>query len=71
MRGSGVRTGRMNIRKALRLTPQDPQQVRRVSCAAADFFHREPDCRSASRFTEDPNSPTKFTGGFRVAFTAP
>ena len=35
------------------------------------FFHREPDCRSASRFTEDPNSPTKFTGGFRVAFTAP
>lgn len=35
------------------------------------WFHREPDCRSSSRFTEDPKSPTKFTGGFRVAFTAP
>lgn len=34
------------------------------------WFHREPDCRSASRFTEDPNSPTKFTGGLRVAFTS-
>ena len=35
------------------------------------WFHREPNCRSASRFTEDPNSPTKFTGGLRVAYTAP
>jgi len=34
------------------------------------WFHREPNCRSSSRFTEDPNSPTKFTGGLRVAFTA-
>ncbi|MCP4941689.1 MAG: formylglycine-generating enzyme family protein [Planctomycetaceae bacterium] len=34
------------------------------------WFHREPDCRSASRFTEDPNSPTKFTGGLRVAYTS-
>jgi len=47
-----------------------PKGVTRVLRGGA-WFHREPDCRSSVRFTEDPNSPKKYTGGFRVAYTTP
>jgi formylglycine-generating enzyme required for sulfatase activity len=34
------------------------------------WFHREPDCRSSGRFSEDPNDRKKYTGGLRVALTS-
>lgn len=50
--------------------PMGPPKGKTRVLRGGGWFHREPDCRSASRFTEDPNSPTKFTGGLRVAYTA-
>ena len=51
--------------------PKGPPKGKTRVLRGGGWFHREPDCRSASRFTEDPNSPTRFTGGLRVAYTGP
>lgn len=50
--------------------PTGPESGTTHVLRGGSFFHREPNCRSSSRFSEDPNSPKKFTGGFRVAFTS-
>ena len=50
--------------------PRGPETGRTRVLRGGGWFHRELDCRSASRFSEDPNSPTKYLGGMRVAFTS-
>nr|WP_271958594.1 formylglycine-generating enzyme family protein [Rubripirellula sp.] len=48
--------------------PTGPESGKTHVLRGGSFFHLEPNCRSSSRFYEDPNSLKKFTGGFRVAF---
>ena len=49
--------------------PSGPATGKTRVLRGGGWFHREPNCRSSARFSEDPNSRTKYTGGLRVALT--
>lgn len=52
------------------IDPVGPAKGDKHVLRGGGWFHREQDCRSSSRFSEDPDSPTKYSGGLRVAFTS-